>query len=102
VGHPHLPTDDPNRSGILHCQGTPPMGWPSDRGAAWRCGTDRSRWPPGSSGRAPLRPPPPPGEGGGIVGLLSPAGRPVRTPIDSTWDGTRPRGVRGACSLERR
>ena len=87
VGHPHLPTDGPHRSGILHCQGPPPMGWPSDRGAAWRCGTDRSRWPPGSSGGAPLRPPPPPGEGGGIVGLLSPAGRPVRTPIDSTWDG---------------
>jgi len=39
--HPHLPTDGTNLSSMLHCQGTPLLGLPSDRGAAWWCGTNR-------------------------------------------------------------
>ena len=90
--HPHLPTGDTNLSSMLHCQGANMVALRP------RCSVVVRHEPlldglPVRAGRAPLRPPPPPGERGGIVGLLSPARRPVRTPIDSTWAGTRPRRV---------
>lgn len=83
--HPHLPSDD--TKSIQHAPlsrykyGGPPT--EVQRGGAARTVARRA---PASPARVPLRPPPPPGERGGLVGLLDPGRRAVRTPGDSTWD----------------